>query len=89
MNLLNKVQIGLSFIEANEPFQAGNAQYAYGFIDVRLPGSFAMKNAMQVELDKMLYENATPAETLEVNEHKSSRSIRSSEMTYRKSNQKQ
>ncbi|MFJ8064324.1 extracellular solute-binding protein [Psychrobacillus sp. NPDC096426] len=54
-----------SFIEANEPYQAGNAQYAYGFIDVRLPGSFAMKNAMQAELDKMLYENATPADTLE------------------------
>ena len=54
-----------SFIKANEAYQAGNAQYAYGFIDVRLPGSFAMKNAMQVELDKMLYENATPAETLE------------------------
>lgn len=54
-----------SFIEANEPYQAGNAQYAYGFIDVRLPGSFAMKNAIQAELDKMLYENATPADTLE------------------------
>ncbi|MBS4201203.1 ABC transporter substrate-binding protein [Bacillus sp. FJAT-49732] len=54
-----------SFIAENEPYQAGNTQYAYGFIDVRLPGSFAMKNAMQAELDKMLYENATPAEALE------------------------
>ena len=52
-------------LKQTKPYQAGNAQYAYGFIDVRLPGSFAMKNAMQVELDKMLYENATPAETLE------------------------
>ncbi|MFF2754526.1 extracellular solute-binding protein [Psychrobacillus sp. NPDC058041] len=53
-----------SFIEANDPYQAGNEQYAYGFIDVRLPGSFAMKTAIQAELDKMLYDNATPAETL-------------------------
>ena len=55
----------LSFIEENEAYQAGNAQYADGFIDVRLPGSYAMKNAISVELDKMLFENATPAETLE------------------------
>ena len=30
-----------------------------GFIDVRLPGSYAMKNAISVELDKMLFENAS------------------------------
>lgn len=54
----------LTFIKDNEVYQAGDSQYADGFIDVRVPGAFSMKNAIAAELDKMLFENATPADTL-------------------------
>lgn len=53
------------FVKENPVNQAGIEQYDGAFIDDRVPGAFAMKEAMASELDKMLFEKQAPKTTLE------------------------
>lgn len=55
----------VSYTEENDVFRAPSEQFDVGFIEERVPGAFAMKNAMQTALEKMIYEGQEPEETLE------------------------
>ena len=54
-----------SYVEENEVFAAPASQFDIGFIEERVPGAFAMKNAMQTSLESMIYEGLDPETTLE------------------------
>lgn len=53
------------FVKKDPVYQAGLSQYEGAFIDPRIPGAFAIKESMATELDKMIYENKSPKETLD------------------------
>ncbi|AQL55747.1 ABC transporter substrate-binding protein [Abyssicoccus albus] len=63
------------FVEENPAHKAGVSQYDNGFIEERVPGAFAMKEAIAKELDKMLFEDAKPKETLENMEKEAQKAI--------------
>ena len=54
-----------SYIEENDVLAAPASQFDIGFIEERVPGAFAMKNAMQTSLERMIYEGQDPEATLE------------------------
>ncbi|WP_165980735.1 ABC transporter substrate-binding protein [Macrococcus carouselicus] len=53
-----------SFVKEHPVHAAGVSQYDGAFIEDRVPDAFAMKEAIGTELDKMLFDDAEPKETL-------------------------